>query len=139
MKRLAAVLVLCVAVVGAAVGTPALGEVAQKTELVDLDGANVERMPLRHEIDATWVVDNQTVLYRDTSRGHYLVTLKAACNRIVQREPFAFRPSDPWALRADTAYEIRPAAGRACDVARIEQIETERADALREAAVRRVW
>jgi hypothetical protein len=139
MKRLIASSLATVAVLALAGSAPALGEATRKTELVELDGRSVDRIPLRYDIDAAWVVDNQNILYRDTSRGHYLVTLKEACKRIVVRQPFTFRPGYVWELRANRTYEVRPWAGQPCDVAKIAQVDDARADALREAALRRAW
>jgi hypothetical protein len=112
----------------------------RKTELVALDGARVDRIRLRYDIVDTWLVDTQSILYRDDSRAYYLVTLKEACKRLdIRSLRFTLYPSWSWQLRADRAYEVRPQVGSHCDVAKIEQIDRARADALREASQWRIW
>lgn len=120
--------------------TPALGEPVKQTELVELGGKSVDRMQLRYNFDAAWVVDNQNILYRDTFRDNYLVTLKEACQPLdIRRRDFKFHPSWAWQLRASHAYEVRPIAGVRCDVGKIEQIDDARADTLRDASLWRAW
>ena len=139
MKRLIASSLTIVAVLALVGSAPALGQPERKTELVELDGKSVDRMQLRYDIDAAWVVDNQNLLYRDTFRDHYLVTLKKACEQLEVRRRFQFFPAVSWELRANRSYEVRPLAGPHCDVGRIEQVDDARADTLREAALRRAW
>jgi len=120
--------------------TPALAQPETKTTLVALDGANAAALQLHHDFDAAWVIDSQTILYRDVSRDHYLVTLKEACKQIeVRGRDFNFHPSWSTRLLASNAYEIRPTAGKRCDVARVEQLDGARASQLQAAAQRRVW
>ncbi len=143
MKRLIASALVTLAAV-AAVSAPALAEPQQarqqKTQLVALGGANVERMFLRYDFDGVWVIDTQNILYRDETRDYYLVTLKAACATLaIRSRSFAFFPAWSWQLRANYSYEVRPEAGSRCDVARIEQLDDVRAKALRKASLRRVW
>jgi murein DD-endopeptidase MepM/ murein hydrolase activator NlpD len=115
----------------------------RKTDLIDIDGKRVASLPLRYDIDGTWVIDNRNVLYRDTSRGHYLVTLNEACKQLdIRRRSFNFFPS--WSLRllASKTYEVRHdtglgsggATGQPCDVATIARIDDARANTLRDAA-----
>lgn len=125
----------------AAFTAPALAEpVKKKTELVALDGKSVDKMQLRDDFDATWVIDAQHVLYRDDRRAYYLVTLKEACPSLEIRSlGFSFHPGWSWQLRDNFAYEIRPEAGSRCDVAKIEKMDDAKAEPLREAAHHRVW
>src|SRR5690606_36012555 len=70
-----------------------------KTELVETGGQRVDRLQLRYDVDGTWVIDDQNILYRDTSRTHYLVTLKEACEQLnIRRRSFNFFPSWSWQL-----------------------------------------
>jgi hypothetical protein len=119
---------------------PALGQPETKTQLVELDGTSVDSIQLRYDMDAGWVIDNQNILYRDTHRDHYLVTLKEACEPLdIRRRAFKFHPSWSWRLLASNTYEVRPRAGAYCDVARIEKVDDARAIALRDASSWRVW
>jgi hypothetical protein len=139
MKRLIASSLVTLMAAAALATTPALGESATKTELVDLDGKSVDRMQLRHDFEAPWVVDTQNILWRDTHRDYYLVTLKEACDQLKVRRRFHVYPSVTWELRANRAYEVRPWAGPHCGIAKIAQIDDARASALREASLRRAW
>jgi hypothetical protein len=115
-------------------------ELARKTELVDVDGKSVDRLQLRYDFDAGWVIDNQNLLYRDTHRDHYLVTLKEACKQIdVRSRQFRFFPSWSWELLATKTYEVKPEVGQECVVAKIAHVDESRANTLREAAERRIW
>jgi hypothetical protein len=119
---------------------PALAQPETKTELVALDGKSVDIMQLRYDFDSAWVVDSQTILYRDLFRAYYLVKTKAACEQLtIKGRAFSFHPSWSWRLLSSNAYEVRPEAGPRCDVARIEQVDDTRADPLRDAALWRVW
>lgn len=139
MKRLVA-FPLVIAMTAAAVAAPAFAEPEKKTELVALDGRQVDKMQLRDEFDAVWVVDTQRVLYRDDRRAYYLVTLKETCPSLgIRSKDFNFHPAWSWQLRTNFSYEIRPEVGSPCDVARIEKIDDARADPLRDAAHHRVW
>jgi hypothetical protein len=138
MKRIVASL-LALTTAATLAATPALAE-SRKTELIDLDGKNVDVIQLRYDMDAGWVIDNRTLLYRDTSREHFLVTLKEACKQIDNRgRSFKFFPSWSWRLLASNTYEVRPEVGQECDVARIEKIDETKANALRDSAMRRIW
>jgi hypothetical protein len=139
MKRLIASSLATVAVLALVGAAPALAQAAKKTELVELDGKSVDRMQLRHSIDATWVVDNQNILYRDTTRDYYLVTLKEACRQLEVRRGFDFFPAVSWELNENRTYEVRPEAGLHCGVAKIAQVDDARADTLRDASLRRAW
>lgn len=119
---------------------PALGQQVRKTDLVAADGASVDLIVLRHVIDAGWVIDNQNLLYRDSSRDHYLVTLKGNCAPLdIRTRSFAFRPAPDGRLLATREYDVRPEAGPRCDVAKIAQLDEARGDAVRATASRRVW
>lgn len=125
--------------IGAVIASPAMGE-PTGTELIDVEGKSVDGLQLRHDFDAGWVIDNQNLLYRDTSRAHYLVTLQEACRQLdVRGRRFHFFPSWSWRVTASQSYEIRPEAGPRCDVARIEMVDGTRASTLRAEADRRIW
>jgi hypothetical protein len=136
MKRFIASALACVALAG-----PALGEPETKTQLVAIDGTSVETLRLRDgSIYSTWVIDKQNVLYRDDSRDYYLVTLEEACEPLeIRRRAFAFHPASPWQLKATSTYEVRPAAGAPCKVAKIARIDDARAAPLRDASLWRAW
>ena len=140
MKRLA-MLSLVTLLIAASFAAPATSdELTRKTELVDLDGKSVDRMQLRYDFDAGWVISNQTLLYRDTNRDHYLVTLKEPCKQIdVRARTFKFFPSWSWELLATRTYEVKPEVGKECDVAQIARIDESKATTLREEAERRIW
>lgn len=124
----------------AILGAPALADPEPKTQLVTLDGKSVDVLQLRHDFNSTWVVDTRNILYRDDSRDYYLVTLKEECQPLsVRHQPFYFNPEPDWRVRASTRYEIRPRAGRPCDVAKIAVISDERAIPMRNAALWRMW
>ena len=136
---LASSLVALMATAGLAVA-PVWAEPEAKTQLVTLEGKSVDIMQLRHDFNSVWVIDNQNVLYRDDSRDHYVVTLKAACQPLdIRDRRFTFHPASDWRLKASTSYEIRPLAGRPCSVAKVEQVNDERADTMRKAALWRMW
>ncbi len=139
MKRLIASSLVAALAAATLSVAPALGQTERKTELVALDGKTVDKMQMRYETDATWVVDNQNILYRDTTRDYYLVTLKEACKRLELQQPFTFFPAVTWQLREGRSYEVRPEAGKPCDVAKIAQVDTAKATALRQASLRRAW
>jgi hypothetical protein len=139
MKRLLASSLVTLVTLMAIAAPPALAESGRKTELVEL-GASVDRMQLRHDFDAGWVIDDQNVLYRDVIRDHYLVTLREACKQLdVRGRRFSFFPSWSWQLLASNTYEIQPSAGQECRVAKIEKVDADRAKALRDSAERRIW
>jgi Family of unknown function (DUF6491) len=140
MKRLTASSLVVLMTVPALASAPAFAEPVRKTELVELDGTSVDRIQLRHDMDAGWVVDNQNILYRDTYSDHYLVTLKEPCRQLDSRSrSFKFFPSWSWRLLASNTYEVRPRAGLPCSVARIERVDDTRANTLRDVAQRRIW
>ena len=141
MKRLIASSLVTLMTAAALAAAPALGEEpARKTELVELDGTSVDIMQLRYDFDAAWVIDNRSILYRDTHRDHYLVTLKEACTQLDnRRRRFKFFPSWSWRLLASNTYEVRPRRGQECDVGRIEKVDETRANTLRDAAQWRSW
>lgn len=136
---LAASLVALMATAGIAVA-PVWAEPEAKTQLVTLEGRSVDIMQLRHDFNSVWVIDSQNILYRDDSRDHYVVTLKEACEPLTIRDRrFSFHPEVDWRLKASTRYEIRPLAGRPCSVAKVEQVNDDRADTMRKAALWRMW
>ena len=124
----------------AILGAPALAEPEVKTQLVTLEGKSADIIQLRHDFNSVWVIDNQNILYRDDSRAYYLVTLKEACRPLdIRDRRFSFHPESDWRLKASTRYEIRPLAGRPCNVAKIEVINDDRANPMRDAALWRMW
>ncbi len=137
MNRLITSSFAALAVVLAA--SPIVAEQPVKTELVGIDGERTDSLRVRDYIIGSWVIDNQNILYSDTARGHYLVTLKDECPGIMAPRRFTFEPADPWRLKTEGTYKVRPWAGRPCDVARIEQIDRAKAGALRQTSVRRDW
>lgn len=119
---------------------PALAEPKMKTGLVGEDGQRVQALPLLYNFNAVWVVDAQRVLYRDDSRQYYLVTLKQACPVLaIKGRGIAFLPNPEWRLHTTRSYEIRPAAGKPCDVSEIAKIVSDVAMPMRESSLRRVW
>lgn len=117
---------------------PTVAEPVRKTDVVDA-GKAVPNLQLRYGFNGAWVIDTKNVMWRDTSRDHYLVTLSAECKQLANRRPFDFFPSDPTQVFASRSYQVRPMAGERCDVAKIERLDTARATALRESALRRAW
>ena len=128
-------------VIGAVIAAPVLGEEpAKKTELIDVSGQSVDKLQLRYNFDAGWVIDNKNLLYRDVTKDHYLVTLKEPCTQIdVRSRSFKFFPSWSWELLTTKSYEVKPEAGQECEVARIEQVDDAKATTLRNSAQRRIW
>lgn len=136
---MAKLMALTLAILMAAVA-PAWGEEVRKTELIDIDGKSVDRLQLRYNFDASWVIDNQNILYRDAHRDHYLVTLKEACKQLDNRgRRFKFFPSWSWELKASHTYELKPRAGQECDVSTIARVDDAKATALRDAGAWRNW
>lgn len=140
MSKLIVSSIAALAAIAGLSAAPAAGQPETKTTLITLDGTSVDRMQLRHDFNAAWVVNDQSILYRDVTLDYYLVTLSTSCKQIeVRGRSFNFHPALSWRLRSTSAYELRPEAGMPCDVSKIEQIDTARADTLRDAAQRRVW
>lgn len=139
MKRLVSASLVALMAVAAFVSAPSAADPVTKTELVDRDGKNIDNIQLHHSFDGVWVVDTRNVLWRDSSRDHYLVTLAEACDQLAVRRAFAFHPADVWELDSRKSYEVRPFAGRRCDVAKIEQVGDVKATALKKVALRRAW
>ena len=136
---LASSLVALMATAGLA-AAPAWAGPETKTQLVTFDGKSVDSIQLRHDFNSVWVIDNQNILYRDDSRDYYLVTLREACQPLdIRNRRFSFHPATDWRLKASTGYEVRPYAGQPCDVAKIEQLEDDRAEPMRKSAAWRMW
>lgn len=139
MNKLVASAFAIVLTGAALTAAPAVGEPERKTDLVGIDGQRVDVIPLINDFDATWVVDTQKLLYRDVRQDYYLVTLKQTCSQLsIQGRSFYFHPTQAQ-LRASSAYEVRPEAGRECNVVRIEKMAEAKALPLRDASLRRVW
>jgi hypothetical protein len=79
MKKLVAGVVGSILMAGAAMTAPAMGQSPRKTDMVELGGKSVDSLLLRYAFDATWAIDTQNILLRDTYRDYYKVTLKAPC------------------------------------------------------------
>lgn len=145
MKRMIAATTLGLALgLAMLTGAPALAEPdakpATKTELIGANGQRVQALPMRYAFNAAWVIDTQRVLYRDDSRQHYLVTLKEACPVLaIEGRSVAFFPNPEWRLHTARSYEMRPVAGKPCDVAEIAKIATSAAKPMRESSLRRIW
>jgi hypothetical protein len=140
MKRLIASSLVTLLTAAGLAAAPALGQPDRKTELVEVDGRHVVSLQLRYDFEAPWVVDNQNILWRDTRRDYYLVTLKEACEPLdIRSLSFNFHPGWSWQLLTSRAYEVRPQSGAYCDVAKIEKVDDVRGNALRDAAQRRAW
>jgi hypothetical protein len=139
MKRLVSSSLVALMTAAVFAAASAMADPARKTELVDLDGKSIDNIQLRHSFEGVWVVDTQNVLWRDSSRDHYLVTLSEACKQLAVRRAFAFHPADVWELDSSKSYEVWPFAGRRCDVAKIEQVGDAKATSLKEIALRRAW
>ena len=110
---------------------PAIAEPDVKTQLVDGSGKQVDSLLLRYGFDATWVLDDQKVLLRDTYLDHYLVTLAAPCEWMDRSTAFKFFPALTNRVRASLRYEVRDNAHENCDIAKVEKISTEAAKTLR--------
>jgi hypothetical protein len=123
--------VLSIAVAVTAFAAPAIAEPDVKTQLVDGSGKQVDSLLLRYAFDATWVLDDQKVLLRDTYLDHYLVTLAAPCEWMDRSTGFKFFPSLSNRVRASLRYEVRDNAHENCDIAKLEKISTDAAKTLR--------
>jgi hypothetical protein len=138
MKKLIGLSLASFALAGAALAlaaaAPAVGQPEKKTELVELDGKAVDSMLLRYAFDATWAVDEQHILVRDTYRDHYLVTLKSECEKLEMQRGIKFFPALAGRIRASLRYEVRDPVGQPCDITRVEQIDQERANELKAAS-----
>jgi hypothetical protein len=140
VKMRIASLLVTLATVAGVYAAPSFAEPEAKTQLVTLDGKSVETLQLRHDFNSAWVVDNQNILFRDDTRDYYLVTLKQACQPLeVRNRQFAFHPGWSWRLKSTSGYEVRPDAGRPCEVATVAQITDDKANPMRDAALWRVW
>jgi hypothetical protein len=140
MKTYIALSLVALMTAAALAVAPALGQPESRTQLIALDGKSVDKMQLRHDFNAVWVIDERNILYRDDTRDYYLVTLKEACAPItIRSRSFDFHPSWTWQLQASRAYEVRPEGGSRCDVAKIEQLDDVKANPIRDASLWRVW
>ncbi len=123
--------VMVSAAMAAGLAAPALAQDAKHTQLVDDKGATVESLLLRYAFEATWVLDNERILVRDTHRDHYLISLKDKCEELDKDKPFAFFPTLQDRVRASLHYEVRSKAGPYCDIGKIEEINAQAAASLR--------
>jgi hypothetical protein len=133
MKKLIALSLASFAVAGL-VAAPAIGQPERKTELVELGKGSVDNLLLRYAFDATWVVDQQHILLRDTYRDHYVVTLKENCEKLDMQREIKFFPALAGNIKSARPYEVRDRAGQPCDIVRIEQVDDARANELRAAS-----
>lgn len=140
MRVLVASTLAAIMVVAAFITAPASGEPATKTELVNQSGQSVAKIVLQHDFNSLWYIDNRNLLWRDNSRTYYLVTLKQACTPLdIRGRSLRFRPEAQWQLLSTRSYEIRPEAGEDCAIARIEQMNDARGDAVRATTQWRIW
>jgi hypothetical protein len=131
MKRFIAPVIAIAVAAGFAAGGPALAQGDTKTVLVEKDGTQVDTMLLRYAFDATWVIDDTHILMRDTYRDHYLITLKAPCEKLEMQRGITFVPALSGRIKASLTYEARDKVGPPCDLTRVEQIEDAKAAELR--------
>lgn len=131
MKTLIASVVMSAAMAAGLSAGPALAQSAKPTQLVDDKGATADSLLLRYAFEATWVIDNQRILVRDTHRDHYLISLKDKCEELDKDRGFVFFPALKDRVRASLHYEVRSKAGPYCDIGKIEQINSEAAASLR--------
>jgi hypothetical protein len=112
---------------------PAIAQTAPKTELVSLEGKHVDTMLLRYSFDASWVVDRQHILMRDTYLDHYVVSLKAPCTWLDQStfKGFFFFPALNGNLRAGRAYEVRNEGHEPCIISGVQQVPSTQATELK--------
>lgn len=122
--------VISVAFAVTAFAAPAIAEPDVKTQLVDGSGKQVDSLLLRYGFDATWVLDDQKVLLRDTYLDHYLVTLAAPCEWMDRSTAFKFFPALTNRVRAARSYEVRDNIHENCDIAKLEKLSTDAAKAL---------
>lgn len=130
MKTLIASMVAAALAAGGFAIAPATGQETPKTAMVE-DGKQVDSLLLRYGFDATWAVDTQRVLLRDTYREHYLLTLKEPCAALDMQRGFKFVPALNGRVRESLRYELRNYKGAPCDIAQIEKINDTRAAELR--------
>jgi hypothetical protein len=123
--------VMVLAAMAAGLATPALAQDAKHTQLLDDTGAAVDSLLLRYDFEATWVIDNERILVRDTQRNHYLISLKGKCAELDKDRSFAFFPVLKDRVRASLHYEVRSKAGPYCDIGKIEEINAQAAASLR--------
>ena len=132
MRKLIASMLAAVMATGAFAVAPAMAQEAQKTGMIE-DGKPVDNLLLRYAFDATWVVDTQHVLMRDTYRDHYVLTLKEPCEALDMQRGFNFVPALSGQVREGRRYELRNYKGAPCDITQIEKIDNARAAELRAA------
>jgi hypothetical protein len=123
--------VVAAAMAAGIVATPVVAQGDTKTVLVEKDGTQVDTMLLRYPFDATWVIDDTHILMRDTYRDHYLITLKAPCQKLEMQRGIQFVPALTGRIKAAITYEARDKVGQPCDLTRVEQIESAKAAELR--------
>jgi hypothetical protein len=131
MRRFIAPVIAVAVAAGFAASAPALAQGDAKTVLVKLDGTQVDTLLLRYPFDATWVIDDTHILLRDTYRDHYLITLKAPCQKLEMQRGIQFVPALSGRIKASLTYEARDKAGPPCDLTRVEQIADTKAAELR--------
>jgi hypothetical protein len=123
--------VMVSAAMAAGFAAPVVAQDARHTQLVDGKGATVDSLLMRYGLEATWVIDNQRILIRDTHRDHYLISLKDKCEELDKDKSFGFFPALKDRVRASLHYEVRSRAGPYCDIGKIEKINSEAAASLR--------
>ncbi len=126
-------LIASVLVAGAMIAAPALAQTAPQTELVTLEGKKVDTLLLRYAFDASWVVDKQHILVRDTYLDHYVVSLKEPCEWLdgSTYKNFVFFPELSGNLRAGRAYEVRNGGFKPCTISSVQQVPSTQAAELK--------
>jgi len=127
MKRLIGSVLGVVLAAGAFAVAPAIAEPDVRTQLVDGSGKQVDSLLLRYGFEATWVLDDQKVLLRDTYWDHYLVTLKGPCEWMDRSKSFGFFPALTNRVRASLSYEVRDNQHEKCDIAKLEKVSKDAA------------
>lgn len=114
----------------AAAIAPAAAEPERRTEIAD-NGKAVDSLLLRYRFDATWVLNTQSILLRDTYREYYVLTLDEPCEWIAFAHPFFFFPELEDRVRAELTYDVRDDKHEICDIAKIEKVSGATAKELR--------
>jgi len=113
---------------------PAIAQTAPETELVSLEGKHVDTMLLRYSFDATWLVDSQHILLRDTYLDYYVVSLRAPCSWLDDQatyKSFFFFPELSGNLRAGRIYEVRNDGRKPCTISSVKHVPTAQAAELK--------
>jgi hypothetical protein len=107
---------------------PALADPARLTDIIDKDGKAVDTMLLRYGYDASWKLDDSHFLLRNVRREYLLLTFAKPCESMTIDRATEFVPALSGHIFASQVYEARDAVKSlpACDIARIQLVETEK-------------